>query len=113
MPEVLSGSCHGEGEGPIPRAKREGGLRRLSSSGYPWNALQGPSGSGDGVRQEVEGEEAAEGSEIVRRLRSLRHPDPTEWECQVLSALLGGSEWSMASTATFGTCQRQWDTDGD
>ena len=99
MPEVLSGSCHGEGEGPIPRTKREGHLRRLSSSGYPWNPLQGPSGSGEGVRQEVEGEEAAEGSEgseIVRRLRSLRHPDPKEWECQVLSALLGGSEWSMA-----------------
>ena len=102
MSQMQAGSCHGEGEGPIPRAKREGGLRRLSSSGYPWNPLQGPSGSGEGVRQEVEGEEAAEGSEI-RRLRDLWNQDPKEWECQVLSALLGGSEWSMASTATFGS----------
>ena len=102
MPEVLSGSCHGEGEGPISRAKREGGLRRVRESpGFPGGkALQGPSGSGDGVRQEVEGEEAAEGSE-VRQLRDLRRSAPTEWECQVLSALLGGSEWSMASPATF------------
>ena len=65
MPEVLSGSCHGEGEGPIPGAKREGGLRRVRESpGYPWQALQGPSGATSGVRQEVEGEEAMEGSEV-------------------------------------------------
>ena len=104
MPEVLSGSCHGEGEGPIPRAKREGGLRRVRESpGFPrGKALQGPSEAGEGVRQEVEGEEAAEGSE-VRQLRDLRRSAPKEWECQVLSSLLGGSEWSMASPATFGS----------
>ena len=73
MSEVLSGSCHGEGEGPIPGEKREGGVRRVRESpGFPrGKALQGPSEAGEGVRQEVEGEEAAEGSE-VRQLRDLR-----------------------------------------
>ena len=89
MSQVRSGSC----EGPILGAKREGGLRRVRESpGFPGGkALQGPSGAGEGARQEVEGEEvaeAAEGSE-VRQLRDLRRPDPKEWECQVLSALLG------------------------
>ena len=28
---------------------------------------------------------------------SLRRPAPKEWECQVLSALLGGSLWAMAT----------------
>ena len=102
MSEVLSGSCHGEGEGPIPGEKREGGLRRVRESpGFPrGKALQGPSEAGQRARQEVEGEEAAEGSEVCR-LRDLRRSAPKEWECQVLSALLGGSEWSMASPATF------------
>ena len=82
MLQVRSGSC----EGPILGAKRERDLHRLSSSGYPWRALQGPSGEDEGVRQE-EAAEAAEGSE-VRQLRDLRRPAPKEWFCQVLSALL-------------------------
>ena len=100
MSQVRSGSC----EGPILGAKREGGLRRVRESpGFPGGkALQGPSGAGEGVLQEVPGEEAAEGSEVCR-LRDLRRSAPKEWECQVLSALLGGSEWSMASPATFGS----------
>ena len=46
------------------------------------------SGSGQRVRQEEEAAEEAEGAE-VRQLRDLRRPDPKEYECQVLSALLG------------------------
>ena len=71
MSQMSSGSYLGEGEGPIPGAKREGHLRRVRESpGYPWKVLQGPSGATSGIQQEGEGEEAAEGSE-VRRLRDL------------------------------------------
>ena len=84
MSQVQSGSC----EGPILGAKREGHLHRLSSSGYPWSALQGPSGEDEGVQQREEAAEEAEGSE-VRQLRDLRNQNPKEWECQVLSALRG------------------------
>ena len=88
MSQMQSGSC----EGPILGAKGEGGLHGMRESpGFPGGkALQGPSGEGEGVRQEV-GEaaaEAAEGSEVCR-LRDLRNQDPKEWECQVLSALRG------------------------
>ena len=103
MSEVLSGSCHGEGEGPIPGEKREGGLRRVRESpGFPrGKVLQGPSGSGPG---------STSGS---RRRRS-GGGDPKFVDCEICgallrkngnvkywSALLGGSEWSMASPATF------------
>ena len=106
MPEVQAGSCHGKGEGPIPRAQRERGLRRVRESpGCPGGkALQGPSEAGEGVRQEVEGEEAMEGSE-VHRLRDLWNQDQEDHANQVLSALLGGSEWSMASPTTFCSAQ--------
>ena len=93
MSQMQSGSCSGEGEGPISRAKREGGLRRVRESpGCPGGkALQGPSGATSGIQQEVEGEEAAEGSE-VHRLRDLWNQDQEDFADQVLSALLGGSE---------------------
>ena len=99
MSQMQSGSYQGEGESPIPKAKRERGLRRLRESpGIQSRTLRTSLGAEAGIPQEVEGEEAMEGSE-VHRLRDLWNQDPTE--CQVLSALLGGSERSMASTATF------------
>ena len=89
MPQVQSGPSHGEGEGPIPRAKREGGLRRLwESPGIQSRTLRTSLGAESGAQEEVAGEEAAEGSE-VRRLRDLWNQDPKEWEYQVLRALLG------------------------
>ena len=93
MGEAMSQVQADSYEGPISREKRERGLRRLwEGPGIQIRTLRTSlgttSGVQEGVRQEGEGEEAAEGSE-VRRLRSLRDPDPKEWECQVLWALLG------------------------
>ena len=102
MSQVQSGSCHGEGEGPIPRAKRERGLRRVRESpGFP---------EGDSANLHRERKrESVRKSKAKKQRRDQKFVDceicgaqaPKEWECQVLSALLGGSERSMASTATF------------
>ena len=90
MSQVQAGSCSGEEEGPISRAKREGGLHRVRESpGFPGGkALQGPSGAGAGIQEEVAGEEAEEESE-VRQLRDLRRSAPKERFRQVLSSLRG------------------------
>ena len=89
MSQVQSDSSHGEGEGPIPREKREGGLRRLRESpGIQSRTLRTSLGAESGAQEEVAGGEAMEESE-VRQLRDLWNQDQEEWEYQVLRALLG------------------------
>ena len=106
MSQMQSGSYQGEGKRSILGAGRKRNLRRVRESpGCPGGkALQGPSGATSGVRQEVEGEEAMEGSE-VRRLRDLWNQDQEDLTNQVLSSLLGGSEQCLASPATFCSAQ--------
>ena len=90
MSQMQPGSYPREAEGPISRAKREGRLRRVRESpGFPrGKALRTSSGATSGVRQEGEGGEAMEESE-VRQLRDLWNQDQEDYADQVLSSLLG------------------------
>ena len=89
MSEVQSDPSHGEGEGPMSRAKRERGLHRLRESpGIQSRTLRTSLGTISGAQEEGEGEEAAEGSE-VRQLRDLWNQDQEDYANQVLSSLLG------------------------
>ena len=92
MPEVLSGSCHGEGEGPIPRAKKERDLCRVQSPGFPGReTLRTSPDATSRVPEEGACEEAAESVEVYR-LRDLWNQGQEDYANQVLSSLLGGSE---------------------